>query len=340
MPLRLKKPKNSDIWHYSGTVAGRRLRGSTKTTRRAEAEKVAHKIEADHLERDRNGPAATLTFAQAAIKYRAVMGEKRYLRLVEDHWKDTLVKNISRGAVKDAAIKLMPTASAATRNRGVIVPTLAVINYAASLDLCPPMKADRFPVVTKVREPVTEAWLDAFMAHSSAHLGALACFMYATGARISEALGVKWQDLDLSAATVKIRMGKLGGKERVSNLPPRLVAAIAGIAGEREADKQVFPYSSYRSCADPWEVAIKRAGIKRLTPHCCRHGFATTLLHRGVDVMTVADLGGWADAMQVVRTYGHAQKNPRLNNLLFSGTKQANASVEQPEAIENKTVFG
>lgn len=34
-----------------------------------------------------------------------------------------------------------------------------------------------------------------------------------------------------------------------------------------------------------------RAGIERLTPHCCRHGFATSMLHRGFDVKTVAERG-------------------------------------------------
>ncbi len=39
MPLKVKK--RGDIWHYSGTVAGRRLRGSAKTTQKSEAEKFA-----------------------------------------------------------------------------------------------------------------------------------------------------------------------------------------------------------------------------------------------------------------------------------------------------------
>jgi hypothetical protein len=35
-----------------------------------------------------------------------------------------------------------------------------------------------------------------------------------------------------------------------------------------------------------------------------------------VDVVTVAWLGGWADAGQVLKTYGHAVKNPKLTDLL------------------------
>ncbi|MEZ5763294.1 MAG: hypothetical protein R3D69_02850 [Xanthobacteraceae bacterium] len=35
------------------------------------------------------------------------------------------------------------------------------------------------------------------MEHASPHLGALALFMFLTGARISEALSVRWPDIDL-----------------------------------------------------------------------------------------------------------------------------------------------
>lgn len=58
-------------------------------------------------------------------------------------------------------------------------------------------------------------WVLKFMEHSSPHLGALACFMFLTGARISEAVGVKWGKVDLPAGRVIISMGKLGGEERV-----------------------------------------------------------------------------------------------------------------------------
>ena len=46
--------------------------------------------------------------------------------------------------------------------------------------------------------------------------------------------------------------------------------------------------------------ALDRARIKRLTPHSCRHGFATMMLRNGFDVKTVAKLGGWKDAAIVL----------------------------------------
>jgi len=337
MPLKLKK--RGEIWHYAGTVAGRRLRGSTKTTQRAEAEKIANQVERRWLDRDRYGIASTLTFAQASIEYRKQGRIPRYLEMVEDHWQDTPIKDITGGAIRRAAIALLPKGSGANRNRSVIVPTQAVINHCAALDLCPPVRVKRFPEPRKEREPATWDWVQAFMANASPHLGALACFMFLTGARISEALGVTWGDVDLGAATVRIRMGKLGGEERIAHMPPPLVAALANIPSNREDGEGVFPYSRHDSVRDPWRVAVKRAGIKLLTPHCCRHGFATGMLHAGVDIITVARKGGWKSPDQLFRTYGHARPEKDITNLLI-GTPQTQATNGAREVVEKKRENG
>lgn len=334
MPLRLKK--RGEIWHYSGTVAGRRLRGSTKTSQRSEAEKEANRVESLWLNRDRFGLADTLTFAQAAIEYRKEKkGAPRFLEAVEDHWRDTPVKDITSGAVKRAAIAMLPNGSGAHRNRAVIVPTLAVINYCAELDMCPPLKAKRFEAKSAVKQPATWDWVQAFMAHSSPHLGALCCFMFLTGARISEALGVTWGDVDLGSQNVVIRMGKLDGEKRTAHLPPPLVTALANMPGSREPSDQVFPYSSYRACADPWEVAIRRAGVERLTPHCCRHGFATSMLHAGIDVITVAEAGGWKSPAQLFKTYGHPRREKSVTNVLVGAPVTQNAGEDGKYMINN-----
>jgi len=199
----------------------------------------------------------------------------------------------------------------------VLDPTMAVINHCAELDMCAPIRAKRFPEPKVTKEPATEEWIEAFMAHASPHLGALACFMFATGARISEALNVVWRDVDMQAAKVRIVMGKLGGETRIAHMPPQLIAALANIPSNREADVALFPYAAYDSVRKPWDAVVARAGIKAVTPHGCRHGFATGLLHAGVDPITVAKRGGWKSPAQLFATYGHAMDDETVANRLF-----------------------
>ncbi|RYY67694.1 MAG: site-specific integrase [Chitinophagaceae bacterium] len=332
MPLKIYRRPGEDIWQYTGTVAGRRLRGSTKTTQKSEAQRTANEVESRELQRGRD-PGSVLTFADAAIEYRKMGKTPKYLEMVEDHWKDTPVRDITRGALKRAAITLLPNGSGAYRNRAVLVPTQAVINHCADLDMCAPLRASRFHEPKRTKEPATWEWVQAFMAHSSPHLGALACFMFLTGARISEALGVTWGRLDLTNGRVIISMGKLGGEERVAHMPPELVAVLANIPSNRESDSQVFPYAAGDSVSYPWQAAVKRAGIKRVTPHGCRHGFATGLMHQGVDPITVAKRGGWKSPAQLFATYGHAMDDETVTNLL-TGTPKAKSNIAASKVLK------
>ncbi|KRA00278.1 integrase [Mesorhizobium sp. Root157] len=318
MPLKIYR--RGEIWHYSGTVAKRRFRGTTGTSDKEEALRFTSEFEARQRAGNLYGPEAVLTFAQAAILYLKAEKNDRFVLKVASYWKNTPVRQINGGAVRQAAIVLHPNAGGATRNRQVIVPTQAIINFAASLDLCRNLKVKRFPVITKRKEPVTWEWVQKFMGAASPHMGALACFMFLTGARVSEALDVRWKDVDLHARRAVIRQGKLGGDERSAHLPPVLVAAIANIKSNREPGEKVFGYSSRDTAKPVWRAACKRAKIKQLSYHACRHGFATAMLHSGVDPITVAKLGGWKDAKHVFVTYGHAMHDDTLADKIVTKT--------------------
>ena len=326
MPLTIHK--RGKIWHYRGTAAGVRLRGSTGTTDKATAQRIATEKEQRAWTRHLDGPGATLSYAQASNAYREAGKSTRFLERIEDYWKDAPVREITAGAIRQSAIRLYPNAGPATRNRQVIVPTQATINHSAEMEWCNPIKVKRFKVETRTKEPVTLEWANAFIKHASPHLGALCLFMLATGARISEAISLTWADIDLDERTALIRQTKVGN-ERKAHLQPRLIAALANIESNRCPTDKVFKYSARDTARPVWNNAIRRAGIKHLSFHCCRHGFATSLLHAGVDVKTVAKLGGWKDATQVLKTYGHAMDDPTLTEAIFD-TKLTQANSDQP----------
>lgn len=336
MPLTLYK--RGKIYHYRGTVAGRRLRGSTGTAKKATAERYISELEDKQWKGRFDGPGAVLTFANAAIMYRNAQRSPRFLETVENYWRETLVSDIKSGHVQKAAIVLYPKASAATRNRQVIVPTQAVINFAADLELCAHLKVKRFPVVSKKKTPATWEWVQTFMAHANPHLAALCCFMFMTGARVGEAVEVLWEDVDLPAATVLIRETKIGS-ERIAHMPPPLVAAIANIESNRQLSEKVFKYSSRDTVKPQWNKVLRRGEMKKLKPlsfHSCRHGFATTLLHKGVDPITVAKLGGWKSPQHVFQTYGHAKEDFRLANLLSDTPATQEMTPQQNEEQKQK----
>jgi integrase len=315
MPLKLYR--RNGIWNYRGTVGptGRRqrLRGSCQTESKDIAARYIADLEKKYWDGHFDGPGAILTFRRAVALYKAAGKSDKFLATIEDYFKDTLIKDISSGTVRQMALELYGHCSGASRNRMAITPTQAVINHAAESDFCQPIRVKRFEVEKSEKEPATLAWVKTFQAHSKPHLGAYALFMFLTGCRPSEALAVERADLDLNAATVIIRETKVN-KERKAHLPAMLVATLANL--EDVPGRPLFVYRDYRDMRWSWHKTIEYAGLPVLTPHCCRHGFATELLRRGVDVVTVAWLGGWASPAQVLKTYGHALKRRDQTDIL------------------------
>ncbi|MGY4420285.1 integrase [Bradyrhizobium sp. JR6.1] len=231
-------------------------------------------------------------------------------------------------AVRQAAIDVYPKAAAATRNRQFIVPTQAIINHSAELDHCSFIRVKRYKVKKKKKTPVNWQWVEAFAAANKPHHGALAMFMFLTGARISEALAVTWKDINLQKRTVLVKMGKRGGDERTAHLPQPLFVALANLL----RDRKPFRYRSRNGMDKIWRNACKRAGLPVLMPHAGRHGFATAMLHAGYDVVTVAEHGGWKSARHVLETYGHAKKDKTITDKIATPLVQSATEIQEVPA--------
>lgn len=313
MSLKIYRRKGSLVWHYRGTLAGNRLRGTTGTPNKETAQRIASAVEDKFWKRGLDSKEKGLTWPKAVALYLAAGKQSRFLPKLVRYWGDARIADMNAGSIRQSAIDLYPTARNSTRNRQVIVPALAVINHCAELQLCAPIKMKRFKVDVKIKKPITKEWITAFSQHAARpDVGCLAVFMFATGARISEALAVQWADIDFGNRSVLIRQTKLGN-ERVAHLPARLFVALANLP----RDKKPFPWKTAVGAIPHWNRAIKKAGIEPLTFHSCRHGFATALHDKGIGVKTIAALGGWKSAQHLFQTYLHADADATLTDRLF-----------------------
>jgi integrase/recombinase XerD len=171
----------------------------------------------------------------------------------------------------------------------------------------PPTPAKRLPKAITVQQ--VEALLAAAaLGDTPASLRdrALLEVLYGSGARISEAVGLDVDDLDLDAGAVRLH-GK-GGKERVVPLGSFAREATSGylvrarplLAARGPGTPAVFLNSrggrlSRQSAWTALRVAAERAGLAAtVSPHTLRHSFATHLLDGGADVRTVQELLGHA----------------------------------------------
>jgi integrase/recombinase XerD len=130
--------------------------------------------------------------------------------------------------------------------------------------------------------------------------------LYGTGARISEAVALDVDDVDLDGGSVLLR-GK-GGKQRLvplgsygrDALDAYLVRGRPALAAAGRGTAALFVNHrggrlSRQSAWATLRAAAARAGITTtVSPHTLRHSFATHLLDGGADVRVVQELLGHA----------------------------------------------
>ena len=137
MPLKLVKRPKSPRWIIRGTLRGVRVEESTGTSEKWAAEETRAKREAEILRESIYGRVSTFDFAQASLSFLEEGGSRRFIGPVLDHFRTTPLRHIGQEAVDNAASKLYPHASNATRNRQVYTPVSAILQHAARKGWCP-----------------------------------------------------------------------------------------------------------------------------------------------------------------------------------------------------------
>lgn len=121
------------------------------------------------------------------------------------------------------------------------------------------------------------------------------------GLRVSEALELRWGDIDFEGGYITVRAGK-GAKGRRVPAPRQLLDHLKFYRGRPEARVIGRTYSW------AWQAAREmgeRALGKPVPPHVLRHTYATLLLKRGVDVRTVQEVLGHA-SLATTAAYLHS----------------------------------
>ena len=176
----------------------------------------------------------------------------------------------------------------------------------------------------------------------------LLLFLYNCGARVSEAAGLRWNDLQLVAPR-QVRLRGKGKKERLLPLWPETANALHRLLGmSRSDDRQcvfvnrhgqpltrdgiAYILTKYVSAAAHSNPALLR---KHITPHVLRHSCAAGLLQSGTDVTVIRDYLGHASVATTGRyiTINLQMKRDAMQAFWKkAGIKPANAKPWKPKA--------
>lgn len=150
--------------------------------------------------------------------------------------------------------------------------------------------------------------------------------IYGAGLRISEAVNLKLNDINLHMATVKV-MGK-GRKERIVPIGDYALAYLIKYINDERAKilnhhKSDFVFISNKETKHGltreqfFRIVLKRKKealiSKNMSPHTLRHSFATHLLDSGADLRSIQELLGHS-SIATTQIYTHMSKEAMRAN--------------------------
>ena len=122
--------------------------------------------------------------------------------------------------------------------------------------------------------------------------------MYSSGLRISEAVKLKVENIDLANKILWVRQGK-GNKDRQTIISDKLIGILFDAAATKKLGQYLFSrqkpdnHLSTRSVEKIFQRALAAVDIKKqATCHSLRHSFATHLLEDGTDIRYIQQLLG------------------------------------------------
>jgi integrase/recombinase XerD len=123
---------------------------------------------------------------------------------------------------------------------------------------------------------------------------ALVLMMWIAGLRFSDAVNIRWENIDWTSRTIFLR--QKGDNPHLCVLPDEVFSILKPIAKKEgfvfENPRTGKPFGRLKGL---FYSACKRTGIKRLYPHLLRHAAATYLLEATGDLRLTQDFLGHSD---------------------------------------------
>lgn len=190
-----------------------------------------------------------------------------------------------------------------------------VLETNPALDIATPKREKRLPkylefdeVSNLIQAPSESTW-------EGKRDRAMLETLYSSGLRVSELVGLNYDDVDFFSGLVRVR-GK-GKKERIVPAGKMALEAIQGYSKKkapREAEASVKkPLFINRSGGRLTDRSVRRMILKyakrialgkEVSPHTLRHSFATHMLDRGADLRSVQELLGHEN-LSTTQIYTH-----------------------------------
>jgi integrase len=251
-------------------------------------------------------PGEATTFSQATVQYLAwrdpetkMLRQRQWIDKLLPALGDRLLADITAADIVTLARDLYPDSKPQSLNSCVIIPAAAVIHFAARNNWCAHIQIPQFkfprPRARDVSDQVAEALINNLPAGPKR---LLLLWLFRQGDRVSDPLGVTWDNIDLRRQVVKIWIEKQD-EEIIRPLHPDVFEALAAVP-EAERGEYLFPWRQRRSVYSWLNPYTKGLGVS-FTPHQARHTVGRQLNSGGVPLRTAMQVLGHKDPRSTLR---------------------------------------
>jgi len=319
----MKLYQRGRTWYLTFYARGKRVQESTGTSDRRKAEKFCA-LRLSEVERGEYAQSAKMTLTQFGLQYLdyAKANKRSWLRDAQ------IMKHLNRamgttqlgdiGALQIERYKLdrlKQSASPATVNREVAL-LKHMFNLAEHWKLFfgrNPVRGVKFLQEDNVQiRSLSEAEEEKLLQCCSPYLQDLVTFAINTGLRLGEILNLRWEEVDLENAAIKILVRK---NRRMLEIPlnDTALAVVNGWCGLRKCENVFYNPETGGPWKDLWlglKKACRKAGLSDVTWHTFRHSFASRLIRNGADLVTVKELLGHS-SVSVTMRYAHTNREAK-----------------------------
>lgn len=133
----------------------------------------------------------------------------------------------------------------------------------------------------------------------------IAIYLLSTGARLSEALSAKWENIDLERSTWKVLAEN--AKSKKARIVPLNDSALIVLKRQKTRDKHAYVFVNpqtnkpYTTMMKVWDRLRKQAGMPALRIHDLRHTFASLLVANDRTLYQVQTILGHSDPKVTMR---------------------------------------
>lgn len=219
---------------------------------------------------------------------------------------DTQLTEITPVGIEGYKLNRRSEVSGATVNRELAL-LKRMFNLAIDWDLFlgqnPVRKVKFFQEFNTGRRTLTREEEEKLIRNAAPYLQDLIGFALNTGLRIGEIFILRWSDVDWEKSFLNVFAPKTG-KIRVVPMNPETRRILEAWSLGRKNEFIFYNYETGKPFVDlgaGFALACQKAGIEGVTWHTLRHTFASRLLERGVDIVTVKELLGHSTVIVTMR---------------------------------------